>query len=158
MTSVLVLAAAWILVGIPAVVAIFRERRSPDLHFARAMDALGHQPTKSNLRLGVSLTKRRAQVTSGIYASALVAVSVGLALDSPGVLAASVMLANLGTFYRISILRVRAVAAQRHAPPAYVLPPAPIEPPMVAILGPVTEVVERDTDTRSDERVVLIGS
>lgn len=157
MTSVLVLAAAWILVGIPAVVAIYRERRSPDLHFARAMDALGHQANAPTLRLGVSLEKRRTQVAAGIYASAAVAFTVGVVMQSPGVLGACVVLANLGTFYRISVLRVRAVAAQRHAPPAFVLPPAPIEPPMVAIIGPVSETLPVASESIDEDRVVLVG-
>ena len=163
MTSVLVLAGAWILVGIPAIIAIVRERRTPDLHFARAMDALGHQPAPSAPRPRISVSKRRAQVTAATYVSAAAVLSIGFVLSSPLVLGGAVVLLNLGTFYRISVLRMRAVAAQRQAPrtpPAFVLPPAPPEPPMVAILGPVSTgpvLSSAPMDGADDERVVLIG-
>lgn len=161
MTTVLVLTGAWILVGIPAAVAILRERQSPDRHFERAMAALGSQPTSPTLRLGVSLTRRRAQVASGIYAAAAACFTVGMVVQSPEVLGSSVVMANLGTFYRITVLRARAVAVQRRSPPTYVLPPAPIEPAMIAILGPVSTNVDRAAESPAepiaDGRAVLVG-
>ena len=158
MTSVLVLAAIWVVVGIPAIIGIVREKRSPDVDFARAMDALGTQPATQGTQLRVSLATRRAQVTAGCYLSAIGALVAGLVLDSPGILGLSVVLANLGTFYRLTVLRMQAVSAQRHTPPA-AAPRAAIGAVVSApriprtTLGPAIEQIPADT---AEERVVVL--
>lgn len=160
MTSVLVLAAIWIVVGIPAIVALLREKRSPDVDFARAMDALGTQPTTRSTHLRVSLATRRAQVTAACYVSAFGALVAGALLEARGVLAAAVVLANLGTFYRLTVLRMRAVSAMRQtvvvpvaAPGVHTLPaPAPRIPPTA--FGPAIERIPEAAE--ADERVVVL--
>jgi hypothetical protein len=158
MTSVLVLAAIWVVVGIPAIIGIARERRSPDLNFARAMDALGTQPVGTHL--GVSLATRRAQVTGVCYVGASLCFAAGLSIRSSIVLAVGVLLANLGTFYRLTVLRMRAVSTRRHTAPLHAAPRSngslgttlPRIPPTT--LGPA---IERIPERSDDERVVVIG-
>jgi hypothetical protein len=157
MTSVLVLGAIWLVVGIPAIIAIARERRSPDRNFARAMDALGTHP--SGTHLGVSLATRRAQVTGACYAGALLAFAPGLVLRSSAVLGVGVVLAHLGTFYRLTVLRMRAKSTRRPAPPLPTVHTSgslagsfPRIPPTT--LGPA---IERIPERSDDERVVVIG-
>lgn len=141
-TTVLVLAVLWVVVGVPAIVGVIRERRAPDVHFSRAMGALGATPVPptGRRRLGhqVSVAQRRHQVTAAIYLTAFLTTTAGVAMGSRPVLASGVLLVNLGTVYRIVVLRLRAVAAQRqrssgpvvpNSPAALAsLPPGPIEP------------------------------
>jgi hypothetical protein len=157
-TSVLVLAAIWVVVGIPAIIGIVREKRSPDVDFARAMDALGTQPGSQGTQLRVSLATRRAQVTAGCYLSSIGVLVAGQVLDSPGILGVGVVLANLGTFYRLTVLRMQAVSAQRHTPQTGA-PRAAVgaaaSPPRIprTTLGPAIEQIPGDT---ADERVVVL--
>jgi hypothetical protein len=159
-TSVLVLGAIWVVVGIPAIIAIAREKRSPDLTFARAMDALGTQSPSASMHLGVSLATRRAQVLGVFYAGACTMFAVGAATESQGVLGAGVVLANLGTFYRLTVLRMRAMSAQRQVPAPLHAPRANGSPAGSFVRIPPTTLgpaMERIPDRADDERVVIIG-
>lgn len=154
----LILAAIWVVVGVPAIIGILRDKRSPDVDFARAMDALGTHPASPSTHLRVSLATRRAQVTAGCYLSAVATLIVGQLSDSPGVLGAGVVLANLGTFYRLTVLRLRAVSAHRSLAPASPtatsssLGTLPRIPPTT--LGPAIERIPAESP---EEHVVVIG-
>lgn len=133
MHSVVLIAALWVVVGIPAFVRFLQERREvPMTDFQRAMGALRGSGTDSGSPGAIALGSRRRLVSTLTYVPGVVLVVVGALRDDTGMLATSVGLFNLGTLHRL--LAVRIDRSSRRSAPRKTAPlldfgPARLEPP-----------------------------
>src|SRR5690606_20543745 len=99
MSTVVVLAVLWALVGVPLLVRIIQERKPlPMEQFQRAMGAL-QTPTPGN-GSGAGAAQRRRLVSTLIYTPGIALVVLGLALSDTAVVVVGVALVNLGTAHR----------------------------------------------------------
>ncbi len=127
-----VVSGIWMLVAAGSLVCMWHHRRRAELRsFEMSMDLLRSEllapinGSSGRVSPGRAFaTRRRAQIVRITYIPAALLLSVGVATGGPRLMASGVVLANLGTLYRVALrrssllrLRTSAVASTPVVPP-----------------------------------------
>src|SRR5882672_2578728 len=123
MSTVAVLGVVWALVGVPLAVRYMQERRElPREEFQRTMGAL-QAPNPVAGGLGRRTAGRRRLVSTLTYVPGLVLLAIGIPKSDTSMMAAGLILVNLGTAHRLVAMVVDRTYPRRG--PAWAMPALP---------------------------------